>query len=279
MDETRDELYLIDAFTRPPDLAGNVAAVAFPAAPRSDAWMARVAQETNAPATAFLSPAGGGAYLLRWFSPATELVLCGHGTLAAAHALYESGRLAPEEEARLETRSAGTLRARRDGDGIALDFPAKPSAPVATPPGLAAALGVKPIAVSRGQLDYLLELGSEEQVRGLTPDTAALAAIPDARGFIVTARAAGGSDFDFVSRFFSPSTGIAEDPVTGSAHCALGPYWAARLNKSDLLGWQASGRGGVVRVRVGGPDAARVTLVGRAITVLRGALIPDALPN
>ena len=193
--------------------------------------------------------------------------LCGHATLASAHALWEEGLLETSAPARFHTAS-GLLTGRRDGAWVELDFPAKPSQPAEPPPGLAEALGAEPVAVGRSQFDLVVELPSEAVVRALAPDIRALAALPT-RGVIVTARAETAT-FDFVSRFFGPAVGVDEDPVTGSAHCVLAPYWGERLRRTDLVGFQASPRGGVVRVRWRGE---RVLLGGQAVTVSRGELV------
>jgi PhzF family phenazine biosynthesis protein len=227
--------------------------------------MQHVAAEMNLSETAFLVPEADG-FRLRWFTPAVEVDLCGHATLASAHVLWESGRLPPASPARFHTRS-GLLTSTRDGDLIILDFPAEPAEPCDPPPGLAAALGVAPMSIGRNRMDYLAVYDSADTVRSLRPDFARLATVP-VRGVIVTA-AAGDGRHDFVSRFFAPASGVAEDPVTGSAHCCLGPYWATKLGKTDLIGYQVSKRGGVVRVGVRGE---RVRLGGRAVTVLRGEL-------
>lgn len=257
-------LLQIDAFTDKP-FRGNPAAVCFLDRDRDDEWMQRVAAEMNLSETAFLLPADKG-YSLRWFTPVVEVDLCGHATLASAHALWEEGTLAAEETARFHTRS-GLLTARRVDDGwIELDFPAKPDQKIDPPPGLLEALGVRARYVGRNQFDYLVEVDSAETVRGLSPDHAILKKL-SVRGVIVTARGAG--DYDFVSRFFAPGSGIDEDPVTGSAHCCLAPYWSRLLGKTDFNAYQASPRGGVLRVRLEGD---RVKLAGRAVTVLCGNL-------
>jgi len=246
---------------------GNPAAVCVLPAARGEPWMQDVAREMNLAETAFLHPENGD-YRLRWFTPAVEVALCGHATLASAHVLWEDGYLSGDREARFHTQS-GVLTARRAGDWIELDFPATPPAPATAPTGLAAALRAGTRWVGRSKFDYLVELDSEDAVRGLKPDLAALERV-DARGVIVTSRATT-PGFDFVSRFFAPQSGVPEDPVTGSAHCALAPFWSERLHKTELTGYQASARGGVVRVRLAGD---RVVLGGQAITVLRGELVP-----
>jgi PhzF family phenazine biosynthesis protein len=258
-------LIQVDAFADRP-FAGNPAAVCLLPGPRDSSWMQDVAREMNLSETAFLHRQEGG-YALRWFTPAVEVDLCGHATLASAHVLWEQTLLRPEEEARFHTRS-GLLTARRAGDRIEMDFPAQAAAPAAAPTGLDEALVARPRWVGRNASDYLVELESEQAVRQLKPDFGRLAALP-VRGVIVTAAAAT-SGIDFVSRFFAPAVGVPEDPVTGSAHCCLAPFWAGRLGRSQLTGYQASARGGSVGMRVVGQ---RVVLRGRAVTVLRGELL------
>lgn len=255
----------VDAFTNTP-FAGNPAAVCLLPAPRDESWMQSVAREMNLSETAFLVKRDDG-FALRWFTPAVEVALCGHATLASAHVLWEEGHLPPAHQAWFHTKS-GLLTGDRAGEWIELDFPAKREEPAAAPPGLAEALGVTPKYVGKNQFDYLVEVDREDSVRRLAPNHAALATLP-VRGVIVTSRASS-PGYDFVSRFFAPGAGVPEDPVTGSAHCALGPFWQARLGKNDLVAYQASPRGGVVRVRVAGD---RVKLGGQAVTVLRGELL------
>ncbi|HSS48011.1 MAG TPA: PhzF family phenazine biosynthesis protein [Thermoanaerobaculia bacterium] len=259
------DLYTVDAFADRA-FAGNPAAVCLLPEPRDAEWMQSVAREMNLSETAFLNPQDGG-WSLRWFTPAIEIELCGHATLASAHVLWRSGRLAAGETARFHTLS-GVLTAEQQGDWIELDFPAR-TAPEAEPPeGLVDLMGTAPVFVGRSRSDYLLELPSEEAVRAAAPDPGRLAALP-LRSVVVTARAAAGP-YDIVSRFFAPGAGVYEDPVTGSAHCTLGPYWAQRLGKTELLAYQASARGGVLRVRVLGE---RVRLGGQAVTILEGRLL------
>jgi PhzF family phenazine biosynthesis protein len=258
-------VYQVDAFTDAA-FSGNPAAVCPLAGPADRDWMQRVALEMNLSETAFVHPDGKG-YALCWFTPTVEVDLCGHATLAAAHVLWEEG-LAPGGPLRFATRS-GVLRAvRRDGD-IWLDFPADPPEPTKPPEDLEAALGARPVWVGKGRFDLLVALESEAAVAALRPDMARLAALPY-RGVTVTA-VAETAGADFVSRFFAPVVGIPEDPVTGSAHCTLAPFWAERLGKTALTGRQLSERGGTVKVRVG-PKANRVVLGGRAVTVLKGSL-------
>jgi PhzF family phenazine biosynthesis protein len=255
----------VDAFTDRP-FAGNPAAVCILPAARDEAWMQDVAREMNLSETAFLHPRGD-EWDLRWFTPACEVDLCGHATLASAHVLWEDGGLAPGAEARFHTRS-GLLTARRDGAWISMNFPAKPEEETAASPELARALGTTPVYVGRSHFDCLVEVESEEEVRDLRPDFGLLRAVA-ARGIIVTSRSET-PGVDFVSRFFAPRVGVDEDPVTGSAHCCLAPYWARKLGRSELVGFQASARGGTVRVRA---DGDRVHLGGQAVTVMRGELV------
>lgn len=257
----------VDAFTDRA-FAGNPAAVCLLAAPRDEGWMQNVAREMNLSETAFLvrrTPAEDG-FDLRWFTPAVEVDLCGHATLASAQVLWEEGHLAAAETARFHTRS-GVLTAERRDPWIELDFPSK-AATEASSPELARALGAVPRYVGRNAFDYLVQVGTEAEVRDLAPDITRLREVV-ARGIIVTAPA-DDARVDFVSRFFAPRAGVDEDPVTGSAHCCLAPFWADRFDKTELLARQLSPRGGTVRVRVAGD---RVILGGQAVTVLKGQLL------
>jgi len=255
----------VDAFTNRP-FGGNPAAVCvLPEAP-TEQWMRDVAREMNLSETAFLVPQDGG-YHLRWFTPAVEVDLCGHATVASAHVLWQDGHLAAGRQARFHTRS-GLLTADQRGDWIELDFPAKVATAAEPPASLISSLGVTTARfVGKNAFDYLVEVESEAILRSLSPDHGALRKLP-VRGIIVTARSEGG-EFDFVSRFFAPGSGIDEDPVTGSAHTALGPYWAAQLGKKEFTAFQASERGGVIKVRLEGD---RVKLGGQAVTVMVGEL-------
>jgi PhzF family phenazine biosynthesis protein len=255
----------VDAFTNTP-FAGNPAAVCVLSQPVEDDWMRQVAQEMNLSETAFLLKQADG-YNLRWFTPAVEIDLCGHATLASAHTLWTEGHLPAGEEARFHTRS-GLLTAQQQGDWIVLNFPATPGQPELASEGLLEALGATAISVQKSRFDYLIELASENEVRGLTPDFTQLRQMP-VRGVIVTSRSEDPT-YDFVSRFFCPGAGVDEDPVTGSAHCALAPFWSDRLGKHDFLAYQASKRGGVLKVTLQGD---RVLLSGQAVTVLRGELL------
>src|SRR5512146_1378441 len=254
----------VDAFTDRL-FAGNPAAVCILKEPAPEEWMQNVAMEMNLSETAFLFPYEDG-FNLRWFTPAIEVALCGHATLASAHVLWEEGHLAPDHQARFHTKS-GLLMADLKGTWIELDFPAARVEDADPSPGLVEALGVEPRYLGRNNFDYLVEVESEEVVRNARPDHTRLRQV-EARGVIITSQS-DSPQFDFVSRFFAPGSGIDEDPVTGSAHCALGAFWEPRLKKREFVAYQASPRGGVVRVRVEGD---RVKLGGQAITVMRGEL-------
>jgi PhzF family phenazine biosynthesis protein len=258
-------IFQVDAFTDKP-FAGNPAGVCILPEPRDEGWMQNVAREMNLSETAFLLKEQDG-FNLRWFTPAVEVDLCGHATLASAHILWEAGYLKPEEQARFNTRS-GLLTAERQGDWIEMNFPATPEEPAEAPADLIEALGVPAAYVGKNRFDYLVEVDSEEVVRNMQPDFTLLLKV-SARGIMVTSIPST-QDYDFVSRFFAPQVGINEDPVTGSAHCCLGPYWSKRLEKNEFVAYQSSPRGGVIRVRV---DGDRVYLGGQAVTVLRGELI------
>jgi PhzF family phenazine biosynthesis protein len=254
----------VDAFADRP-FTGNPAAVCLLTEPRDASWMQLVAREMNLSETAFLTPRNRG-YDLRWFTPVTEVDLCGHATLASAHVLWEQGQLHQDETAVFQTRS-GELTAQKRGEWIEMNFPATPAHPIPAREEVEAALGLKVIYVGRTRFDYLVEVENEDAVRSLRPDVTKIGRL-ETRGLSVTSRASR-AGYDFVSRFFAPAEGIDEDPVTGSAHCALGPYWKDRLGRDDLVGYQASARGGFVRTRCEGD---RVLLSGQAITVMRGEL-------
>jgi PhzF family phenazine biosynthesis protein len=257
-------LYQVDSFTNRP-FGGNPAAVCLLREGRDERWMQDVGREMNLSETAFVVPRGG-EFDLRWFTPTCEVDLCGHATLAAAHILWETKALTPQQPARFHTKS-GVLTCTRDGERIAMDFPAKVAKEAAPPPELARALGVRMSFAGNNKMDWLVEVDSEATLRALKPDLVLLKTIP-VRGVIVTARGSG--EHDCVSRFFAPRAGVDEDPVTGSAHCCLAPYWGAKLEKKELVGWQASARGGEVRMKWNGE---RVVLSGHAVTVLRGELV------
>ena len=280
-------LYIVDAFAERP-FAGNPAAVCLLPGAIDEGAMQRIAAEMNLSETAFVHPIeedrahpGGGARLLRWFTPAAEVELCGHATLASAHLLWELGVAEPSTPIAFRTLSSGVLTCRRSGDEgsaeseadarapIAMDFPADPPIAAEAPPGLVETLGVRAVAVARGRYDWIVELATAEEVRAVAPDFAALARF-EGRGVAVTALAEAGAEHDIVSRFFAPRLRVAEDPVTGSIHCALGPYYLERLGHRPITALQASARGGRMRVTCRGD---RVELAGHAVTVLRGELL------
>ena len=261
---------VVDAFAERP-FEGNPAAVCVLDAPAPEDWMRGLAREMNLSETAFLTPGDDGAFDLRWLTPTLEVDLCGHATLASAHVLFETGRV--QDEARFDTRS-GRLTVRSSGErSYIMDFPATPPEAAAID-GLAEAIGADAVWTGRSRFDLFAVLGSEAEVRATDPDLRAVEALGH-RGLIVTARADEGSDVDAVSRYFAPAFGVDEDPVTGSAHCVIGPYWAAQLGKEEVACYQASARGGRVDVRVEGD---RVALTGSAITVYRAELAPAATP-
>lgn len=257
-------LFHVDAFTDRP-FAGNPAAVCILPSWKEDGWLQAVAREMNLSETAFLVKKADG-YDLRWFTPKVEVDLCGHATLASAHVLWQQDQ-ATGEEIRFSTRS-GILKANLHGDNIELHFPLKPEEEADSPPGLLPALGISAKYVGKNQFDYLVEVESEALLRGIAPDFKRLATV-SVRGIIVTSPSAD-PRFDFVSRFFAPAAGIDEDPVTGSAHCCLGDFWSKRLGKTEFVAFQASARGGIVRVRV---TKDRAFLGGKAVTVAKGELL------
>ena len=259
-------VYQVDAFAERP-FEGNPAGVCLLERPAPEPWMQAVAAEMNLAETAFLVPRGGGAFDLRWYTPTVEVDLCGHATLASAHVLWERGLVAPGDAPEFHTRS-GLLRAWREDELIRMDFPSEAVAACAAPAELAAALGTPFSFVGKNRMDWLVELADEHAVRTVRPDLRLLAAV-GMRGVIVTSSAAA-PGVDFVSRFFAPAAGVDEDPVTGSAHCALAPYWAAKLGKTGLTGYQASARGGTIRCTLAGD---RVVLGGHAVTILRAQLL------
>ena len=261
----RTRLLQIDAFTAEP-FSGNPAAVCLMDQPRDAGWMQNVAAEMNLSETAFVSRRDDG-FDLRWFTPRQEVKLCGHATLAAAHALWEQQWLPRDDAARFHTLS-GVLTARWTGGRIEMDFPAEGPQDADAPPELAEVLGAEPTHVGRNRWLWLAELVDETTIRNLRPDFARMVSTGIGSA-VVTSRLAC-EEFDFVSRFFAPVLGIDEDPVTGAAHCCLGPYWSARLGKTELRAFQTSARGGVLGVSVRGD---RVFLTGRAVTVVRGELV------
>ena len=253
----------VDAFTKVP-FKGNPAAVCILPGPAEEKWMQLVAREMNLSETAFLYR-DGEHYQLRWFTPTTEVDLCGHATLASAHILYEDAHVARDETIRFQCASGELLVLFANGR-LEMDFPSLPTRPCDPPESMLDALGVKPKAVQKGRFDYLVEVATTDEVRSCSPDFGLLRTL-GIRGVIVTAQ--DGNDFDFISRFFAPGAGIDEDPVTGSAHCSLAPYWAVRLNKTELTAYQASERGGQLWLRLNGD---RVGIAGHAVTIMRAEM-------
>lgn len=259
---TAISIFQVDAFTDRP-FGGNPAGVCMLSEEKPELWMQFIAREMNLPETAFLLKRND-YYDLRWFTPKVEVELCGHATLASAHVLYEFGYLDPDKQARFQTKS-GLLTAEKDRLTVMLNFPAQPEQPAAVPSGLKEALNIEPKYTGKNRFAYLLELDSELTIRNLQPNFNLLKQI-EGRGIIVTARS-DKKEYDFVSRFFAPAIGIDEDPVTGSAHCCLGPYWYQKLKKEALTGYQASERGGIVRIGIEGD---RIRLGGKAVTIFKG---------
>ncbi len=262
-------IYQVDAFTDKP-FAGNPAAICILDGPADPRWMQSVASETNLSETAFVfkrEEGAGGGYGLRWFTPMVEVDLCGHATLASGHVLFEEGLVRADELIEFHTKS-GVLTIGKKGSWIEMDFPADTIRQADAPAALAAAIGMEPRYVAQTRFDYLVEVGGEEAVRSLKPDFGLLKEI-STRGVIVTGVSIM-NDFDFVSRFFAPRVGVDEDPVTGSAHCALAVFWAERLGHTDLTAFQASKRGGIVRMSLKGD---RVLLRGQAVMVMRGEIL------
>lgn len=257
----------VDSFTDEP-FRGNPAAVCLLDHEMDDSWMQSVAAEMNLSETAFLLRRENSEYSLKWFTPTVEMPLCGHATLASAHALREEGLVSDMEPIKFHTLS-GLLTACRESDWICLDFPAIPVEKSAALAGLTEALGCQPLATyATRDRTYLVEVDSEDTVRALTPDFTQLEGL-ECVACIVTAPGGSGA-FDFVSRFFAPRLGINEDPVTGAAHCSLAPYWTAKLGRTELVGRQVSQREGTVRVRA---HEDRVDLLGQAVTIMRGEIL------
>ncbi|NLY90938.1 MAG: PhzF family phenazine biosynthesis protein [Firmicutes bacterium] len=257
------KIYQVDAFTEKP-FKGNPAAVCVLDSTPTEKWMQDVANEMNLAETAFLIPKKDG-YTLRWFTPKAEVDLCGHATLASAHILWEKGYLRQDQEAVFYTKS-GLLSAKINEGWIQLNFPATPEEESEAPAELLEALNINPIYIGKNIFDYLIEVESEKVVKDIAPDFTKLMKV-SMRGVIVTAKA---KEYDFVSRFFAPAVGVLEDPVTGSAHCCLGPYWKKRLGKDEFNAYQLSERGGRLKVQVAGE---RVLISGKAVTVMEGSLL------
>ncbi len=252
-------VYQVDAFRTEPFL-GNPAGVCLLSSAPSDEWMQGIAREMNLSETAFVTALPDGEFSLRWFTPNSEVKLCGHATLASSHVLWERGLLNATSPARFQTLS-GLLIAQKNGPEITLDFPAKPAVEAEPAPGLLNALGAEATFVGRSDSDYLVQIESPETLRHLRPNFAALLEVP-VRGTIVTCKS-DDAQFDFLSRFFAPVVGIDEDPVTGSAHCTLVPFWSAKLGRTKFVACQVSPRGGVLSLELKGD---RVSLSGKAVT-------------
>ncbi len=264
-------IYQVDAFSSKP-FAGNPAGVCLLQKSAPEEWMQSMAREMNLSETAFLVPQGEGFHL-RWFTPVKEVRLCGHATLASAHILWETGALRPNQAACFQTLS-GELTALRREDWIEMNFPARFAQPEPPLEGLLAALGIaQAVEVVKSNQTYLVEVDREATVRSLQPDFSLLGRLP-VRSVVVTARSAT-AGFDFISRYFAPAVGVNEDPVSGSAHCILTPYWTERLGKGEMRAFQASARGGVLRVQQAGE---RVLLCGQAVTVMTCHLAGGSSP-
>lgn len=257
------KIFQVDSFTNEL-FKGNPAAVCMFAEDESDQWMQSMAGEMNLSETAFLKQSAAG-YDLRWFTPTTEVDLCGHATLAAAHILWESGELDLNQEAKFFTRS-GILKATKMGSWIQLDFPLEEDNEVKPPKELIDGLKVPFTYVGKNRMDYIVEVESEAILRDLNPDKDTLCKLTN-RGVIVTCKSED-DKFDFVSRFFAPALGIDEDPVTGSAHCCLGPYWKRKSGQDQFIAYQASARGGMLKLTV----SDRVYISGQAKTVFSGKM-------
>lgn len=259
----KTKIFIVDAFTSKA-FGGNPACVCLLKNPKSETWMQQVAAEMNLSETAFLVKKKDG-FGLRWFTPTIEVDLCGHATLASAHVLWEEKIVSQNKEIKFFTKS-GVLTAGFENNRVILDFPSTPEKPVKAPSNLLKALGLKKVGyIGKSIFDYLVEVESEKTVLHLKPDFNLLATIP-ARGVMVTSRS---KTYDFISRFFGPRSGINEDPVTGSAHCTLGPFWKKKLNKNNFSAYQASQRGGTIQVSVLNH---RTLLAGQAVTVFTGEL-------
>ncbi len=259
------EIYQVDAFTGEA-FKGNPAAVCLLNERANEQWMQNVAAEMNLSETAFLVPQENG-YDLRWFTPTSEVDLCGHATLASAHILFETETLSADQAAVFFSKS-GKLTVTRHKDRLEMDFPAEPPEEIAPPPALLKALGVYPVTSARNRMDVLLHLKTPDEVLAARPDFIALAQVP-VRGVMITSESCD-KNYDFIYRFFAPAEGINEDPVTGSAHCCLGPYWQEKIGKSEFKAYQASARGGEIGVQIKGD---RVLLTGSAVTVFQGVLV------
>lgn len=257
-------IFIVDSFTNKP-FGGNPAAVCILEKDMPDSWMQSVATEMNLSETAFLQKMADG-YVLRWFTPATEVDLCGHATLASAHILWEKGLVDTKDEIRFHTRSGILSATHSNKDLIEINLPAEPDEQVIVVPEIATALATRILYMGQNRMDYIVEISSDIVLQNLQPDMALLKDVKT-RGIIVTAKSSS-PKYDFISRFFAPAVGIDEDPVTGSAHCCLAPYWAKKLDKKEFTAYQASARGGELSVRLVGD---RVYMSGHAVTVMEGS--------
>ncbi len=262
------KFWTVDAFSHE-IFHGNPAGVCIVEQFPEEDLMQKIAAEINLSETAFVIPKQHGHYDIRWFTPVTEVNLCGHATLAAAHILWNDHGIAKEFEKIYFDSHSGILAAQNNKDSITLDFPAYNTELISMPDGLSEALGISPIALSKANDDYIVELHSTKAVKKLTPDISKLKEI-DCSSIIVTASGNEGDEYDFVSRVFAPRDGIDEDPVTGSAHCKLAPYWSERLGKNEFLAYQASKRGGVLKIRY---EHERTFLTGEAVTAFAGKFL------
>lgn len=260
------KIYQVDSFAHQP-FTGNPAAVCILESVHDDDWMQGVALDMNLSETAFLLKEEEG-WNLRWFTPGAEVDLCGHATLASAHILFAYGYEPQDATIRFHTRS-GELQVSKEENWLCMNFPSEPASEAPAPAGLLEALGCEAVFVGKNRMDYLVEVKNEEELLKLNPDYRSIRSVP-VRGIIVTCRADESKDYDFASRFFAPAVDVDEDPVTGSAHCCLAPYWSGKLGQKTLQGYQASARGGYVRTTVSGD---RVLLEGQALTVLEGKLL------
>ncbi|MEO8665225.1 MAG: PhzF family phenazine biosynthesis protein [Ignavibacteria bacterium] len=261
-----EKIFTVDAFTDK-KFSGNPAGVCLLNENKDDGWLLNVAAEMNLSETAFVKKIDEG-FSLRWFTPKVEVELCGHATLASSHILWQEKILKPDEEAVFHTEYKGILTAKKNGDEIVLNFPINPPSKSADNPDLEKALGVKPVYLGMTDHHFLVELYSDDEVKKVDPDFSLLKKLPKF-GTIITAKS-NNKNYDFISRFFAPSKGINEDPVTGSAHCVLAPFWSERLGKRSMKAFQASERGGSMTVTIEGD---RVLLSGKAITILKGELV------
>ena len=260
------EIFQVDAFTDHA-FGGNPAGVCILKKDASAEWKQQVAAEMNLSETAFVRRLDEQRFALQWFTPTVEVELCGHATLATAHVLWQTDLVDEADSIFFETRS-GVLTCKNMAGKVQMNFPANAAHDFAVDQGIIDCLGVNPIYTGKNTFDLLIEVASENEVRRASVDFNRLREEP-VRGVILTSRSEK-AEFDFVSRFFAPASGVDEDPVTGSAHCCLGPYWGPKIGKTELVGFQASHRGGKVNISLADD---RVFLLGQAVTVLRGSIL------